>query len=102
MGGESLLDHLELARAAVPAERLDGAPAVRHQVHFHLRCEGRAIALVARILGNSAPRLAEQYLGQLQMFYGGMGWYIYQDDKRARKLFRDAGLSYPLTTAATQ
>jgi hypothetical protein len=79
-----------------------GLPAVRHQVHFHLRCESRAITLVAKILGNSAPRLAEQYLGQLQMFYGGMGWYVYQDQERAKKLFKDAGLKYPFAPQGAQ
>jgi hypothetical protein len=81
---------------------VNGLPAVRHQVHFHLRCEGRAITLVAKILGNSAPRLAEQYLGQLQMFYGGLGWYLYQDQDRAKKLFKDAGLNYPFEESADQ
>ena len=73
-----------------------GLPAVRHQVHFHLRCEGRAIALATRVMGASAPHLAEQYLGQLQMFYGGLAWYVYQDAERAKKLFQDAGLPYPV------
>jgi hypothetical protein len=72
-----------------------GLPAIRHQVHFLLRCDSRAVALATRIMGSSAPRLAEQYLGQLQMFYGGMAWYLYQDDKRARQLFEQAGLAVP-------
>ncbi|MGL4552546.1 MAG: hypothetical protein ACRC33_15340, partial [Gemmataceae bacterium] len=63
----------------------DGKPAIRHQVQFFLRCDGRAMAIAARVLGNSAPRLAEQYLGQLQMFYGGMAWYLCQDTARARQ-----------------
>lgn len=70
----------------------DGKDAVRHQVHFHLRCDGRAMALAARILGNSAPRLAEQYLGQLQMFYGGLSWYLCQDTARARRMLVLAGV----------
>lgn len=74
---------------------VQGLPAVRHQVHFHLRCEGRAIALAARVLGASAPHLAEQYLGQLQTFYGGLAWYLYQDEPRAKKLFADAEIAYP-------
>ena len=73
-----------------------GLPAVRHQVHFHLRCESRAVTLATRVMGNSAERLAEQYLGQLQMFYGGLAWYVYQDAERAKKLFQDAGLTYPV------
>ena len=72
-----------------------GKPAIRHQVFFMLRCDGRAMALAARILGASAPHMAEQYLGQLQMFYGGLAWYLTQDEERARKLFRKVGLIVP-------
>ncbi len=72
-----------------------GLPAVRHQVHFVLRCDSRAISLATRLMGSSAPRLAEQYLGQLQMFYGGLAWYLCQDTARARKLFEQAGLTMP-------
>jgi hypothetical protein len=72
-----------------------GKPAIRHQVHFRLRCDSRAMALAARILGASAPHLAEQYLEQLQMFYGGMSWYLSQDQERARKMLRDVGVAVP-------
>jgi hypothetical protein len=72
-----------------------GKPAIRHQVHFSVHCDGRAVALAARLLGASAPRLAEQYLGQLQMFYGGMAWYLGQDSDRARKLFARIGIDLP-------
>ncbi len=68
-------------------------PALRHQVHFLIRCDSRAMALAARILGASAPRVAEQYLGQLQMFYGGLAWYLSQDEARSRKLYSKVGLS---------
>jgi hypothetical protein len=72
-----------------------GGPAIRHQVHFLIRCDSRSVTLAARILGASAPRMAEQYLGQLQMFYGGMAWYLCQDEARARNLFRQIGLVVP-------
>jgi hypothetical protein len=68
-------------------------PAIRHQVHFMIRCDSRAVTLAARILGASAPRQAELYLGQLQMFYGGMAWYLNQDENRARQLYARIGLS---------
>lgn len=70
-----------------------GLPAIRHQVHFRLRCDRGAMALATRILGASAPRLAEQYLGQLQLFYGGMAWYLYKDEKRAQEMYRRIGLA---------
>jgi hypothetical protein len=74
---------------------LNDRPAIRHQVSFVLRCDSRAMALAARILGASAPHLAEQYLAQLQLFYGGLAWYLGQDQTRCRKLFQRAGLSVP-------
>jgi hypothetical protein len=70
-------------------------PAIRHQVHFLLRCDSRAVALAAKILGASAPRMTEQYLGQLQLFYGGMAWYLGQDQERARRMYRQIGLALP-------
>jgi hypothetical protein len=74
---------------------LTDKPAIRHQVHFLLRCDSGAMALAARILGASAPRLAEQYVGQLQLFYGGLAWYLSQDEERARKLFQRIGMTKP-------
>jgi hypothetical protein len=71
---------------------VDDQPAIRHQVHFVLRCDSRAVALAMRLMGKSAPRLTEQYLGHLQTFYGGMAWYLYQDEERARKMYKKVGL----------
>src|SRR5262249_25667442 len=73
----------------------EGRPTIRHQAHFHVRCDGRAMALAARVLGGSAPRLGEQYLGNLQMFYGGMSWYLCQDKARARRMLARIGLLPP-------
>lgn len=72
-----------------------GKDAVRHQVHFLLRCDSKAVTLAAKILGASAPRMAEQYLGQLQMFYGGMAWYLGQDAERAKRMYKQIGLILP-------
>jgi hypothetical protein len=74
------------------SEKADGKTAIRHQVQFHLRCDGKAVALAAKLMGASAPRLAEQYLGQLQVFHGGMAWYLCQDKERARRMLAKIGL----------
>jgi hypothetical protein len=70
----------------------DGKTTIRHQAHFHVRCDSRAIALAARVMGNSAQRLGEHYLGQMQMFYGGLSWYLCHDKARARRMLVKAGL----------
>src|SRR5262249_40619629 len=36
----------------------DGKPAIRHRVEVYLQTDSRAVALAARLLGASAPRLA--------------------------------------------
>jgi hypothetical protein len=77
----------------VEGKDLDGKPAIRHQVHFMLRCDSKAISLATRILGASAPRQVEHYLGQLQMFYGGMAWYLTQDEARAKGMYRRIGVA---------
>ena len=77
----------------VEGKDLDGKPAIRHQVHFMVHCDSKAVALATRVLGASAPRQIEQYLGQLQLFYGGMAWYLTQDEARAKRMYRRIGLT---------
>ena len=77
----------------VEGKDLDGKPAIRHQVHFMVRCDSKALSLATRLLGASAPRQVEQYLGQLQMFYGGMAWYLTQNEARANRMYRQIGLT---------
>ena len=62
----------------------DGASLIQHRADVYLRTDSKATAMLTRMMGTSAQRLAEQSLGQLQMFYGGMGWYAYQDQERAK------------------
>jgi hypothetical protein len=70
-----------------------GKPAVRHQMRLILHTDSRAVALAARIMGASAPKMAEEFLGQLQMFYAAMAWYLDQHPDRADKMF--AALQQP-------
>jgi hypothetical protein len=70
-------------------------PGVGHQAHLYLASDNRAIALGARILGASAPRLAEQFLAQLEMFFGALAWYLDQDADRAARLFKEIGQPLP-------
>jgi hypothetical protein len=76
----------------------EGRTALRHQMHLAVKTDSRALALAARLLGGSAPKLAEQYMGQLQMFYGALAWYLDQDEARARRVFQTVGLTVPAGT----
>jgi hypothetical protein len=67
----------------------NGKPAVRHQMDMVLHTDSRAINLATRLFGASAPRLAEEYVGQLQMFFGALAWYLTQHPDKSASLFED-------------
>jgi hypothetical protein len=66
-----------------------GKPAMRHQMDMILHTDSRAVSLATRLFGASAPRLAEEYVGQLEMFFGALAWYLTQHPDRATALFEE-------------
>jgi len=66
----------------------DGDPAVRHQYHLYLKTDGKAAALAAKFLGASAPKLMDQFVGQLQMFFQGLAWLAEDQPARVRGVMR--------------
>lgn len=66
----------------------EGNPAVRHQYRFYLKTDSKAMQLGAKILGSSAPKMAEQYVGQLQYFFAAMSWWLDQHPDEAEKLLK--------------
>jgi hypothetical protein len=65
-----------------------GSPIVTHQGDLFLYTDSRAAALVARLLGPQAPRMAEQGLQQLELFFSGPAWYLQQHPGRAETMLR--------------
>jgi hypothetical protein len=70
-----------------------GKPAVRHQMDMILHTDSRAVSLAARLFGASAPRLAEEYVAQLEMFFGALAWYLSEHPDKATALFRELNVS---------
>jgi hypothetical protein len=68
-----------------------GRSAMRHQMDLVLHTDSRTLALAARLFGASAPRLAEQYVGQMEMFFGALAWYLSEHPDKARALFERLG-----------
>lgn len=66
-----------------------GKPSMCHQMDLYIQTDNRAVALVARVLGASTPHMAEQYVGQIEMFFGAMAWYLDQDPRRARLMLAE-------------
>ena len=40
------------------------------------------------MLGASAPHLAEQYVGQMEMFFGALAWYLDQHPEQAEVMLK--------------
>lgn len=81
----------------------DGRPSLQHQVELTLHTDSHAVALAARILGASAPRAGEQVVGQIEMFYAALAWYLDQHPRHAEALFdqlrRPASTDAPIRPA---
>lgn len=73
-----------------------GRATLRHQVELALHTDSHAAALAARLLGASAPRLAEQYVAQMEMFFAALAWYLGEYPRQADLLF--AQLQRPAST----
>jgi hypothetical protein len=75
-------------------------PLLRHQADIFFQTDSKTAALVARMLGPSAPRLAEQCLTQLQTFFAALTWYAEHYPERAERVLAE-GKSPPRTAPAT-
>jgi hypothetical protein len=71
----------------------EGRPAMRHQIDLMVHTDSRALSLAARLFGESVPRAAEQYIGQMEMFFGGLAWYLCEYPQRAQALYDRFGIS---------
>jgi hypothetical protein len=68
---------------------MSGRTLIFHQAYVFLLTDNRAAALITRVLGSSAPALAEQWLAQLEMFFSGLVWYLDQHPDRVQNLLGD-------------
>jgi hypothetical protein len=73
----------------VEGRDVQGRKAVRHQAELILHTNSKAAAIVTRILGASAPRVAEQYVGQIQTFFAAMAWYLGEHPDRTQELLSE-------------
>jgi hypothetical protein len=69
-------------------ERHEGLakPLLEHQADLYLQTDSRTALLVARLLGASAPRMAEQGLVQLEVFFSALVWYLDRHPERTSAL----------------
>jgi hypothetical protein len=72
-------------------QRQDGSgrPLLTHQAEAFFQTDSKTAVLVTRMLGASAPRLIEQGLEQVELFFSGLAWYLDHHPERAEKLLAD-------------
>lgn len=66
-----------------------GRKVMRHQGELILQTDSKAASLAARLMGASAPHMAEQYVGQIQTFFAALSWYLNEHPDRTRTLFAE-------------
>ena len=66
----------------------DGVTLVQHQAELYVHTDSKTANMLARMLGPASHRLAEQGLGQLQLFFSGLSWYLDRHPEHADVLLR--------------
>lgn len=65
-------------------KKTEGEPtSIEHHSEVFLHTDSRAASLLARTMGSSTSRIAEQGLGQLQLFFSALCYYLDQNPQRA-------------------
>jgi hypothetical protein len=78
----------------------DGRPLLGHQLSLFVHADSRAATLAKRLLGASVPRLAEQYVLQMEQFFSSLARYLYRYPDQAEPLLSDAVRLAPGATPA--
>jgi hypothetical protein len=71
-------------------EEKSGRTVIHHQADFFLHTDSRVIGLATKMLGQSAPKAAEQYIGQMEMFFSALSWYLDQHPEKMESLLAPA------------
>jgi hypothetical protein len=67
-----------------------GAAVIHHQANMYVHSDSKTVAIITRLMGASAPRIAEQCVAQLEMFFSALVWYLDQHPEVTQAL-----LSHP-------
>jgi hypothetical protein len=57
-----------------------------HQAELFMQTDSQTAALITKLLGPSAPKMAEQCVGQMEMFFSALAWYVERHPERAQTL----------------
>ena len=66
----------------------DGVLTIQHVTEMVLHTDSKVAASVTKMMGQSSQKVAEQGLGQLQLFFSGLSWYLDRHPNQRETLFR--------------
>lgn len=75
----------------------DGKKIVHHQSELFLQTDSKAAAALTKMMGKSAQKVAEEGLGQLQLFFSGLSWYLERHPDQIEALLRPASGIVPVS-----
>ena len=70
----------------VPEGQAHGRTLMFHQAEVFVQTDSQTAALIAKLLGSSAPKMAEKCIGQMEMFFSALAWYVERHPERAETL----------------
>jgi hypothetical protein len=70
------------------AKNAAGATVIEHHTDVFLQTDSKTAAAFTKMMGQSAPKLAEQGLGQLQLFFSGLSWYLQRHPEQVDALLK--------------
>jgi len=76
----------------------EGLIVVKHQTEMVVHTDSKAAAAVTKIMGSSAPKLAEQGLGQMQMFFSALSSFLDRHPELVETIFREPKTAAPAST----
>ncbi len=73
-----------------------GRSVIRHQAEVFLQTDSKTAQVIARLLGRTATRSGEHLVGQMEVFFSALAWYL---DRNPAFL---TGLSLPVGVSASR
>lgn len=61
---------------------------VKQQMTVYAKTESKAAAMVSKAFGSSTTGMMEKTVGQMQMFFGALPWYLERNPERAENLLK--------------
>jgi hypothetical protein len=69
--------------------RVGGDSKIKHQVEIFLQTDSKAASVVTKVLGDEAPKMAQQGADQLLAFFSGIARYSHDKPEKVEALFAE-------------